>query len=432
MMIKYLLILLCLIFTNPCSAQIVQYPHLEWTRNANIYEVNIRQYTPEGTIRAFERHLPRLQKMGVKILWIMPIQPIGIKERKGQMGSYYSIRDYKAVNPEFGTQADFNRLVNRAHRLGMKVLLDWVANHTAWDNIWVSQHPEWYLKNTKGNISSYEYNNGRETEYWTDVIGLDYRQTALHDAMIDAMRFWVLESDIDGFRCDVASLVPTAFWIRARAELERVKPLFMLAESDNAELHAAFDMTYDWKLLDAFVDISQGKSNASILRKWLETGQQSFPPDAYRMTFTSNHDVNSWRWSDREMYGEKFPVFAVLAATLPGMPLIYGGQESDLEKKIAFFEKDTIDWKKYKNTGLYQKLLRLKAIHPALRNGKDGGSVKVLSVESDDIFAFSRVSQSRKITVIANLSGKNKIRIIIPEVGLVNLGPWDYRILDNQ
>ncbi len=268
-MIRFFVLLAALLLTCTAQAQPVQHPHSAWTRNASIYEVNIRQFTPEGTIAAFEKHLPRLAKMGVKILWVMPVQPIGVKNRKGTMGSYYSIRDYTAVNPEFGTQADFNHMVKAAHALGMKVILDWVANHTAWDNVWTVSHPDWYKKNARGELTSYEYDNGREIEYWTDVIGLDYRQPALWDAMIGAMKFWVTTSDIDGFRCDVASLVPTPFWVRARAQLDAVKPLFMLAESNDPAIHAAFDMTYDWKLFDTFADIAQGKGAASGPWQWI-------------------------------------------------------------------------------------------------------------------------------------------------------------------
>jgi glycosidase len=418
--------LLCLLFTTPSIAQVVQYPHLGWTRNANIYEVNIRQYTPEGTIKAFVKYLPRLQKMGVKILWIMPVQPIGVKNRKGTLGSYYAIRDYTAVNPEFGTQADFNDMVKAAHAMGMKVILDWVANHTAWDNVWATQHLDWYKKNAKGELISYEYDNGREIEYWTDVIGLDYRQPALADAMIAAMKFWIQTADVDGFRCDVASLVPIAFWQRARTELDAVKPMFMLAESDDPALHSAFDMTYDWKLFDIFANIAQGKSDARALTVWLKQGQERFPADAYRMNFTSNHDVNSWRWSDKDLYGDKFRAFAVLAALLPGMPMILNGQESGLDKKIAFFEKDAINWKQFENTPLYRQLLRYKAHHPALANGAAGGSIEQIDSDDDHIFAFKRRKGRDQIVVRVNLS--NSPRRIPGQSNI--LKAWGFQIVD--
>jgi glycosidase len=399
-----LALFLSLLLVSPVTAQPAQHPHQPWTRNATIYEVNIRQYTPEGTISAFEKQLPRLKRMGVKILWIMPVQPIGEKNRKGGMGSYYSIRDYTSVNPEFGSMADFKRMVKTAHAMDMKVILDWVANHTAWDSKWAVANPEWFKRNAKGELTSYEYDNGREIEYWTDVIGLDYRKSEVWDAMIDAMKFWVKETGIDGFRCDVASLMPIPFWMRARAELDAIKPMFMLAESNDPAIHAAFDMTYDWKLFDAFVEIAQGKADANALRHWIKTSQQGFPADSYRMTFTSNHDINSWRWSDKELYGEKFRVFATLAATLPGMPLVYSGQESGLDKKVVFFEKDAIAWRRYDNAAFYRRLLALKKRHPSLANGAAGGAVQLSPTSDEKVFAFTRVKHRDKIFVAVNLS----------------------------
>jgi glycosidase len=424
-MFRHWALVVALLLALPARAQTVQHTHLAWTRNATIYEVNIRQFTPEGTISAFERHLPRLARLGVKILWIMPVQPIGEKNRKGPLGSYYAIRDYTAVNPAFGTQAEFNHMVKAAHALGMKVILDWVANHTAWDNPWVTAHPDWYKKDLNGEIGPYAYDNGREIEHWDDVVGLDYHQPALWDAMIGAMKFWVATADIDGFRCDVASLVPTPFWVRARAELDAVKPMFMLAESNDPAIHAAFDMTYDWKLFDSFADIALGKADARALATWVAHGQDGFPADAYRMNFTSNHDVNSWRWSDKELYGDKFRAFAVLAATLPGMPLILNGQESGLAKKIAFFEKDAIVWGGFANARFYSRLARLKTRHPALRNGADGAAVILLPTGDDQIFAFSRGKGHRKVTVIVNFSGIGKK---VAGFGRA-LPPWGYRII---
>ena len=212
--------------------------HIEWSRNANIYEVNIRQYTPEGTINAFRKHLPRLKNMAVSIIWIMPVQPIGEKNRKGSLGSYYSIRDYKAVNEAFGDLEDFKALVKDAHKLGMYVLLDWVANHTSWDNVWTESNPDFYRKDENGNFDS--------PWDWTDVIALNYSNPVMRESMIDAMRFWLEESNIDGFRCDMAGMVPVDFWNAARSELEKTKPLFMLAEDEEVVslLEHAFDMNF--------------------------------------------------------------------------------------------------------------------------------------------------------------------------------------------
>jgi glycosidase len=323
--------------------------HLAWSQSANIYEVNIRQYTQEGTFKAFAKHLPRLKAMGVDILWLMPVQPIGEKNRKGTLGSYYAVRDYTAINPEFGNLDDFKALVKQAHGMGMKVIIDWVANHSAFDNPWTIEHKDWYLKDAKGEIFPVTYTDGAEPEYWTDVTGFDWTQKGLWKGMTDAMLFWVRETDIDGFRCDVAGKVPTPFWNQARDALDAVKPMFMLAEADKPDLQEhAFDMSYGWDTKDIFKDIAKGKADARTLKTFLEHPPKAFPPGAYRMRFTSNHDENSWAGSDTELYGPAFKAMAVLAATLPGMPLIYGGQESGLDKRIEFFEKDPIEWKDYK------------------------------------------------------------------------------------
>jgi glycosidase len=385
--------------------------HVPWSRNASIYEVNIRQFTPEGTLRAFEAQLPRIAKLGVGIVWLMPLQPIGIKNRKGSLGSYYSIRDYTAVNPEFGTLGDLQRVVARAHALGMKVILDWVANHTAWDHPWITQHPDWYVKDAKGEIGpfSHVWTPGQPPDVWEDVVGLDYGNKALWPVMIDAMRFWMRETGLDGFRCDVAGLVPTPFWEAARAALDRIKPVFMLAESDNADLHdKAFDMTYDWGLYDALKKIAQGKADTAAIREWWAKRQKKFSSDAYGMNFTGNHDTNSWDGTDAEFYGSRaaFKAMAVAAATLPGMPLVYGGQESFFENRLKFFEKDPINWTNYEMAGLYAELLALKRRTPAMANGNAGGSLNFIETGSPTVLAFSRQRGASQLTVAINMSAR--------------------------
>ncbi len=407
--------------------------HVDWSRQSNIYEVNIRQYTPEGTFTAFERHLPRLQAMGVDILWFMPIQPIGVKNRKGTLGSNYSVSDYVAVNPEFGTLDDFKRVVRAAHDAGMHVIIDWVANHTAWDHAWTREHPEWYLKDAKGEIHSYVYDNGHELEYWTDVVGLDYRQPAVWDGMIDALKYWVTEAGIDGFRCDVAGLVPTPFWERARAELDAIRPVFMLAEWSTPELHArAFDMTYDWSLHDAMKKLAKGSGEgaADAMATYVADANKAFPRDAYRMIFTTNHDKNAWEGHDGEVYGPAFKAFAVLAATLPGMPLIYSGQEAGLDRRLAFFEKDPIDWKGLELVPFYTGLLALKRGKRALANGAAGAPVERLHVDNPAVFGFRRRGADDAVTVIVNLSGAAQEAKVAELDAVFGLQPWAYRILD--
>jgi glycosidase len=422
-MFRLIVALVAVILSVPALAQPTSRPHVAWARNANIYEVNIRQFTPEGTISAFEKHLPRLKKMGVKILWLMPVQPIGAKNRKGTLGSYYSIRDYTAINPEFGTMDDFKRMVRTAQGMGFKVILDWVANHTAWDHPWVTAHPEWYKRNAAGEVVSYNFDNGREIEYWTDVVGLDYKQAALWPAMIDAMKFWVRETGIDGFRCDVAMLMPEPFWARARAELDAIKPMFMLAEAAEPGLHArAFDATYQWKLQELLVEIAKGKKTGDDLRRFYANPDPAFAPDAWRMNFTSNHDVNSWHGNDAENFGAGFEPFAVLAATLPGIPLVYGGQEGVLDKRIAFFEKDAVDWKGYKRSSLYTRLLTLKTRNPALWNGTAGGTLVFEDSGNPNIVAFTRKRGRSIVRVVVNLSGT------IQTAPSGSMAPWAWSI----
>lgn len=394
--------------------------HIDAAERANIYEVNIRQYTPEGSFEAFERHLPRLAAMGVDILWLMPVHPIGVKHRKGSLGSSYSVRDYTAVNPEFGTLADFRRLVKAAHALGMLVLIDWVANHTAWDHAWVSEHPDWYKKDEHGRIHAYTYQGEHGLEHWTDVVGLDYRQHDLWPAMTDALAWWLRETDIDGYRCDVAGLVPTPFWEQARRALDAIKPVFMLAEWSDVALHrSAFDMSYDWPLYDTMCRIARGDGDARDMDAYLEAdAARGFPPHAIRMLFTTNHDKNAWEGHDGERFGAAFKVFAVLAATLPGMPLVYGGQEAGLHRRLAFFEKDTIDWGDRPHEEFYRGLLRLKHDNAALANGAAGGDLLRIATGDDAVFAFRRRRGANIVSVTANLSA-------MPRGGIE---PWGYRI----
>ena len=380
--------------------------HVAWSHQVSIYQVNLRQYTPEGTIKAFAAQLPRLKEMGVELIWLMPLQPIGKLNRKGSLGSYYSISNYRAVNPEFGSLGDARQLVEQAHGLGIKVILDWVANHSAWDHPWTRIHKDWYKQDAKGEIFPVTFNSGPEPEYWTDVVGLNYENPALREAMIAEMAFWVREVNIDGFRCDVASLLPTDFWELAHRELDAIKPMFMLAESDQADLHrAAFDMSYGWDLAELMKAIGKGQAGAKELRDWV--GKESaYPGHAYRMNFTSNHDFNSWHGTDAELYGEAYQALAVLSFTLPGMPLIYGGQEARLTRRLEFFEKDPIDWKTLELEAFYSGLLALKKNNPALANGQYGAPVLLLDTGNQQLFAFSRQLGSNKVTVAVNLSNQ--------------------------
>lgn len=374
--------------------------HPEWSRNASIYEVNVRQFTPEGTFAAFQEHLPRLKKMGVDILWLMPVHPIGEKNRKGSLGSYYSIRDYKGINPEFGTMEDFKTLVGAAHNEGMKVILDWVASHTSWDHAWIDEHPDWYTRDSLGNIVS--------PFDWSDVADLDYENKAVWGGMIDAMQFWLTEADIDGFRCDVAWNVTMDFWDSARVALDAVKPVFMLAEAEGPEYHTkAFDMTYSWEIHHLLNKIAQGKANVRALDSLLAKQDTLYPADSYRMHFTSNHDENSWQGTEFERMGEASVCMAVLTGTIPGMPLVYSGQESAFNARLRFFDKDTIDWKDYRLEPFYTGLLSLKHAYQPLWNGNWGGPLERVPTSADSsVFAFTRIKEGDKLFVVLNLNGQ--------------------------
>ncbi len=375
------------------------------TKASNIYEVNIRQYTQEGTFKAFEAHIPRLKEMGVDILWLMPIFPISEKNRKGTEGSYYAVADYQKVNQKFGTEEDFGNLVKTAHANGMLVILDWVANHTGWDNPWITAHPEWYTKDDKGNIVMPVGTD------WSDVADLNYDNKDLREAMTVSLEYWVKNFDVDGYRCDVADMVPAEFWNDVRPRLEKIRPVFMLAEAENITMHEkAFDMGYAWSLHHIFNEISKGKKNALDLKNYYDSAFIKFPKPIYRMTFTSNHDENSWNGTEYErMPGGSHELWAVFTYLAPGMPLIYSGQESGLNKRLEFFEKDEIVWKKHPMTELYTKLNKLKKETPALWNGEFGGDMQIVTTDKPETsFAFLRTNGNNKVLAVFNLSGKKQ------------------------
>ena len=325
-----------------------------------IYEANIRQYSPEGIFNEFTKDIPQLKELGVKVIWLMPVYPISSvkrkaadgrfaeeiedpKEREKILGSYYAISDYTGINPEFGTLEDFQELVKTAHGNGMYVILDWVANHTGWDHVWIEEHPEFYTKNENGEIIDPINPDTGESWGWTDVADLNYDNKALWTEMRKDMRYWVEEQNIDGFRCDVAGEVPTEFWESAVEEMKQVKPIFMLAESEDKDLfEKAFDMGYNWEGHHILNAIAQGKQNAKDLSDYMKKIDTTYQEDDYLMNFVTNHDENSWNGTVNERMGNAAEVMTALSFTLPGMPLIYSGQEYDMQKRLRFFEKDTI------------------------------------------------------------------------------------------
>jgi glycosidase len=380
----------------------VKLEHPEWSKNASIYQINLRQFTLEGTFRAAETHLPRLKALGVDILWLMPIHEIGVKNRKGTLGSPYSVKDYYSVNPEFGTLEDLKHFVTLAHQQGFRVILDWVANHTAWDCTLVSEHPEWYVRDWKGDF--------RPTPWWDwqDIIDLDYDNPAVREYMTQGLKYWVHEADIDGYRCDVAGFVPTDFWNQARTELDAIKPVFMLAEWESRDLHSeAFDMTYAWSWYDAVHQVTMGKADLNSLFVYYSWNEKAFPKDSYRMTFVSNHDKNAWEGTEFENFADGLEAAIVLSVVGEGLPLIYNRQESGNTKRLEFFEKDPIVWQEHPLADLYQKLLALKKQNTALWNGRWGARmIHVPNSVPARMFSFVRQNDQEKIFVVINFSNQ--------------------------
>ena len=402
---KKVLFAICAVILAVSCCQAPQQQPLE---NSVVYEMNVRQYTPEGTFAAAQQELPRLQELGIDILWLMPIHPIGVKERKGTLGSYYAIADYKAVNPEFGTMEDFENFLAEAHKLGFRVVLDCVANHTSPDAKWINECPaDWYVRDENGNtVVNYD---------WYDIAELNYDNKDVWAAMADQMRFW-MEKGVDGFRCDMACEVPFEFWQETISGLRADYPgMYMLAEGEEPRLHSisGFNTSYAWELHHLLNSIARGEKNIPELLEYLAKDAQNSPEDAFRLMFTSNHDENSWAGTEFERMGDAAKLMAVLTFTLPnGQPLIYTGQEMGWNKRFEFFEKDPIPaWEKNEYFDFYKELIAIRHANPALAAGVNGGVFEVVSTD-DSTLVFTRTLPNNKVTVKAELKS-----------------PWSYEIV---
>jgi glycosidase len=376
--------------------------HPVWSYSANIYEVNVRQYTKEGTFNAFAEHLPRLRDMGVKILWFMPITPISEKDRLGTLGSYYSIKNYVEVNPEFGNLEDFKILVEKAHKLKFKVIVDYVANHTGNDHHWIVEHPDYYCLDNEGNPI--------HPHGWTDVSQLNYDNADLRNAMINVLKFWVEECNIDGYRCDMAHLVPLDFWIEAKNQLSLHSNLFWLAECEVPEYHKVFDATYTWRWMHASEEFYQDRMNLQSLVTVLYKSVTEFPCNAFRTYFTSNHDENSWNGTEYEKYGDAALLFAVFSCTWNGIPMLYSGQELPNKKRLKFFEKDEIEWTgDFELQSFYKILLSLKSSNKSLRAGDPEVLTKIVSHPDDhEIFSYLRKHDEDQVLIVLNCCNISK------------------------
>ena len=431
--------------------------------NSVVYELNIRQATVEGTFAAAEKYLPELKEMGIDILWLMPISPIGIEERKGSLGSYYSIIDYKAINPEFGTMEDFDHFLATAHDLGLKVIIDWVANHTSRDaNWWNEGKKDWYVMDESTGLPIVEYD-------WTDIAKLNYNNADMRAAMLDALKFWI-EKGVDGYRCDVAMNVPGSFWAEAWKQVREINPdVYLLAEGEEQWLHkAGFNATYAWELHHIFNAMAKGGSetknvagdgtiktdakSVQDLKEYLERDDVTYPVPAMRLMFTSNHDENSWAGTEFERMGDAHKAFAALTFVLPkGQPLLYTGQEIGLNRRLAFFEKDSVVelvdleyGKEYRE--FYKNLIAFRHNNSALAAGSNVAPIVYVDGAPETVFAFTRENEENKVLCAFNFSAEPASLVVTDVVAgdyttlcgesksliggdVIELGAWDFVLL---
>jgi len=419
-----------------------------------LYECNVRQFSPEGNFEGVRKQLPRLKRLGVDVLWLMPIHPIGKERRKGPLGSPYSVRDYYAVNPDYGTPDDLKKLVQETHEQGLKLILDWVPNHTSWDAAWKHQHPEYYTK-YQGDFTVPINEHGEPITDWSDVCDLDYGNPALRRAMIGAMQYWIREFDIDGYRVDMAGLVPNDFWAEARPALDSLKTVFMLSEWQDEPGHfkTCFNANYGWKWKDVTKDIGAGKQNALALDTLLRFLNNTYPKGYYQLYFTQNHDENSHNGTETELYGASADAFNVLAFTWQGIPLIYNGQEDGLSQRLGFFNRTPIRWKKMAKQDFFARLCALRRSNRALWAGTSGGVIRKIPNNAEDrVYAFTREKEGDRVVVVLNLSKERTSVTLRPGSAVagpyahvfgngtleltqeitLDLKPWEYMVFSNK
>ncbi len=389
----------------------------DWAKNAVIYQANIRQFTPEGTFNAFAEHLDRIAALGVDMVWFMPIYPLCETNKKSHeeaktecLGSHYAVYDFFSVNPRYGTPEDFRQLVKKIHDLGIKVILDFVPNHTGWDSRWMLRHPEWFKTDAKGNIMSPVKEENGESWGWDDVAQLNYSNMRMRENVIQAHEFWMREFDVDGFREDVAGEVPTFFWKELRTRLEKIRPVYMLSEDETKgadHFKVCFNTNYAWQTSIVLKEIAKGEKPASALNDWTEEVKQKFGTRGWQLNYTQNHDENTWNGTEKELFGEGTDCYTALTFTIEGMGMIYNGQEASLDKRLWFFNKDEIDWTGASRVEFFKTLIDLKHRNRALWNGQDGGVLQKLTTNADDkIYAFSRQKDENTFVGIFNLSDK--------------------------
>ena len=426
----------------------------EWASQGVLYECNIRQFSASGNFDGVREQLPRLKELGIDILWLMPIYPIGKERRKGAMGSPYSVQDYYGINPEFGNAADLHALIQAVHAQNMKIILDWVPNHTSWDAVWKAKHPEYYTR-LNGDFTVPINEHGEPITDWSDVCDLDYNNPEMRRAMIDAMQYWIRNFDIDGYRVDMAGMVPNDFWAQVRPALDSLKSVFMLAEWQDEPGHfqSCFNANYGWHWKDITKDIWNGRQQPHALDTLLRYLDGYYPEGYFQLYFTQNHDENTWNGTDAELYGASADAFGVLAFTWQGIPMIYNGQEDGLSQRLAFFDRMPIHWKKFARQDFYAKLCALRHINRAVWAGSAGGKLeKIPSDAEEKVYAFSREKAGDRVLVMLNLS-KDRVTVTLrpPEAVIgpyanvfarstlqvtreitLTMKPWEYLVFSNK
>jgi glycosidase len=407
-------LLLFLLFFISCNDQ----KELSTNFNINeikdgvIYEANIRQYSESGKFQDFTKDIYKLKDLGVKIIWLMPIHPISKTNRKGTLGSYYSISDYKAVNPEFGNKDDLDELIKEAHKHDMLVILDWVANHTGWDHKWIENKPDYYTKNENGEITDPINPSTGESWGWTDVADLNFDNMDMQNEMIGAMEYWVKEHEIDGYRLDAAHSCPASFWKKSIKRLKKIKNVLMLAESDGYhtggfELIELFDMSYNWSGHHVLNRIYKKENNSEDLKININRNLNDYSSKHVLMNFTSNHDENTWAGTVFDRYGDGAKTFAALTYFLPGIPLIYNGQEYGLNKRLEFFEKDFITKKQTDFYEFYSNLNSLKKENNLLDIDSEI-KFEIIETNNKNLICYKRTKNNDSMYFVANLSEESQ------------------------
>ena len=407
-------LLLFLLFLISCNDQ----KELSTSFNINqikdgvIYEANIRQYSESGKFEDFTKDIYKLKDLGVKIIWLMPIHPISKTNRKGTLGSYYSISDYKAVNPEFGSKEDLDELIKEAHKHDILVILDWVANHTGWDHKWIKNKPDYYTKNENGEITDPINPSTGESWGWTDVADLNFDNMDMQNEMIEAMEYWVKEHDIDGYRLDAAHSCPASFWKKSIERLKKIKNVLMLAESDGYhtggfELIELFDMSYNWSGHHVLNRIYKKENNSEDLKLNINRNLNDYSSKHVLMNFTSNHDENTWAGTVFDRYGDGAKTFAALTYFLPGIPLIYNGQEYGLNKRLEFFEKDFIPKKQSDFYEFYSNLNSIKKENNILDIDSEI-KFEIIETNNKNLICYKRTKNNDSMYFVANLSEESQ------------------------